>query len=260
MKRGIEMIKKHLYKRVVLVTGASGGIGRAAAMAFAKLGDFVAVHYNANVEVAHALVAEAQEQGYEMKAFQGDLTKSCEVNDLFSEIEKAFGPVEVLINASGYSEQCLCHEITDDSWQKTMAINLDASFYCARRAIPNMIDKRSGVILNISSIWGLVGGSMEVHYSTAKAALIGMTKAMAKELGPSGIRVNCLAPGWIDTPMNHCHDDEATDQFLDETPLGRLGTPEEIAKWIVFFVCRGGQLHDRPGRQSQWWCSCLIDK
>ncbi len=228
-------MEKIIYKeRVVLVTGASGGIGFETALFFAQNGDKVAFHYNQNVKMAEKATAMANEKGLNLRCYQGDLTKSEAVNLMFSAIEKDLGPVEILINGLGYSEQNLFQEISDEAWQKTMAVNLDASFYTARRATPHMLDARRGVILNLSSIWGMVGGAMEVHYSTAKAALIGMTKALAKELGPSGIRVNCLAPGWIETPMNDCHDEDAISEFLTDTPLGRLGSAQEIASWLYF--------------------------
>lgn len=224
--------------KTVLITGASGGIGSAAAIKFAREGHKVAIHYFSNQSKAEALERKILEEGYCAKAFVADLTSSHSVNLLFSEIETHFGAVEILINAAGYSDFALCHEITDESWQKTMAINLDASFYCCRRAIPNMLSKHEGVILNVSSIWGISGASMEVHYSTAKAAIIGMTKAMAKELGPSNICVNCLAPGWIETEMNVEHDEDAVTSFLAETPLGRVGSPEEIAEWMLFLCSK----------------------
>lgn len=223
-------------KKTVLITGASGGIGAAAAKKFAAEGLRVAVHYHANAAVALALESELKASGAVVAAYQADLSSSESVHLLFDAVERELGPVDILINAAGYSDLSLCHEISDASWRKTMGINLDASFYCCRRAIPHMIDVRQGVILNISSIWGMTGGSMEVHYSTAKAAIIGMTKAMAKELGPSNIRVNCLAPGWIATDMNSEHDDEALESFIGETPLGRIGTTDEIAAWI-WFLC-----------------------
>lgn len=230
------MEKKISRGRVILITGGSGGIGFDTALHFATKGDTVAFHYNKSGQMARKVMKLAEEMDLDIHCYQGDLTNSNEVNTMFSAIEKDLGPVEILINGHGYSEQALFQDITDEAWLKTMAINLDACFYTSRRAVPHMLDARRGVILNLSSIWGMVGGAMEVHYSTAKAALIGFTKALAKELGPSGIRVNCLAPGWIETSMNECHGDEAVSAFLMDTPLGRLGKTEEIASWI-YFLC-----------------------
>lgn len=230
-------MEKNISKgSVVLVTGASGGIGFDTALYFAMRGDRVAFHYNKGEQAAKDILKIAEESGLVIHCYQGDLTYSSEVDAMFSAIENDLGPVEILINGLGYSEQDLFQDISDEAWRKTMAVNVDACFYTSRRAIPHMIEAQKGVILNLSSIWGMVGGAMEVHYSTAKAALIGFTKALAKELGPSGIRVNCLAPGWIETPMNDCHDEEAVADFLMETPLGRLGKTSEMASWI-YFLC-----------------------
>lgn len=222
--------------QVVLITGATGGIGQAAAKKFATMGMTVALHYHQNQAVLMQLVDTLQTAGAHVAAFQADLTDSTAVNQMFDQIEATLGPVSVLINAAGYSEQDLFQDISDEAWRKTMAINLDASFYCARRAVPHMLSAQNGVLLNLSSIWGMTGGAMEVHYSTAKAAIIGMTKALAKELGPSRIRVNCLAPGWIGTDMNAVHDEVAEQAFINETPLGRIGHVEEVAEWI-WFLC-----------------------
>lgn len=230
-------MEKNLYnERVILITGASGGIGFETALYFANRGDKVAFHYNHNQKMAERAMKVANEKGLTLHCYQGDLTKSEAVNLMFDAIEKDLGPVEILINALGYSEQNLFQDITNEAWHKTMAVNVDASFYTARRATPQMLEAQKGVIVNLSSIWGIVGGAMEVHYSAAKGALIAMTKALAKELGPSGIRVNCLAPGWIETPMNESHDDEAVSEFLTDTPLGRLGSAKEIASWL-YFLC-----------------------
>lgn len=227
---------KQNTRKVVLITGASGGIGQAAAKKFAEMGLAVALHYHKNASAMQNLVQTLKDSGAEVMAFQADLTNSGAVNRLFDQIEASLGAVSILINGAGYSEQDLFQEITDEAWRNTMAVNLDASFYCARRAVPNMLAAQYGVILNISSIWGMTGGAMEVHYSTAKAAVIGMTKALAKELGPSRIRVNCLAPGWVNTEMNAIHDDESELAFINDTPLGRIGNVQEIAEWI-WFLC-----------------------
>lgn len=222
--------------RVVLVTGGSGGIGSAVVRRFAQNGDKVALHYHSQSEKAAAIENALNQEGYQVKAYQADLTKSADVDRLFSAIEQEMGRVEVLINCTGQSDQQFFQDINDESWRRTMAINLDACFYACRRASSPMIEAKSGVIVNFSSIWGMTGASMEVHYSTAKAAVQGLTKALAKELGPSGIRVNCLAPGWVETDMNALHDQAAVSGFLEETPLGRVGTPKEIGEWCWFLA------------------------
>lgn len=238
MDKDIDMFgsKAPERQRTVLVTGGSGGIGKAIVRHFAQMGDRVVLHYNTQSETALGIENALVSKGLSVKALKADLTKSEAVHQLFSEIESCYGPVEVLINAAGYSDQDLCQDITDDAWKKMMSINLDATFYTCRRAIPQMIEAHKGVILNISSIWGMTGASMEVHYSAAKAGVIGLTKALSKELGPSQIRVNCLAPGWIDTEMNADHDQETQEAFLMETPLGRMGSPKEMAEWS-WFLC-----------------------
>jgi 3-oxoacyl-[acyl-carrier protein] reductase len=151
---------------------------------------------------------------------------------MFSEI----GAVDVLVNNAGISQQKLFTDITDEDWRRMTGVNLDGVFYCSREASREMIRKKSGSIINISSMWGQVGASCEVHYSAAKAGVIGLTKALAKELGPSNIRVNCIAPGVIDTDMMSGFDNETKNSLIDETPLLRLGTPEDIAKAVVFLA------------------------
>ena len=149
--------------------------------------------------------------------------------------EKA-GGVDVLINNAGVSSQKLFTDITDDDWRKTIGVNLDGVFYCCREALPRMISQKSGVIVNISSMWGEVGASCEVHYSASKSGVIGLTRALAKEVAPSGIRVNCIAPGVIMTDMMNDYDDETIEELKSQTPLGRLGTPEDIASAALFLA------------------------
>lgn len=151
---------------------------------------------------------------------------------MFEEI----GSVDVLVNNAGISSQKLFTDITDDEWKKTIGVNLDAVFYCCKNALPHMIRQKSGAIINISSMWGEVGASCEVHYSASKAGVIGLTKALAKEVAPSGVRVNCIAPGVIMTDMMSDYDDKTINELKDETPLGRLGTPEDIAAAALFLA------------------------
>lgn len=145
-------------------------------------------------------------------------------------------PVDVLINNAGVSSQKLFTDITDDDWRKTIGVNLDGVFYCCREVLPQMISRKNGVIINISSMWGEVGASCEVHYSASKAGVIGLTKALAKEVAPSGIRVNCISPGVIMTDMMSGFDDNTIEELKSETPLQRLGTPEDIASAALFLA------------------------
>ena len=146
------------------------------------------------------------------------------------------GHIDILINNVGISEFSLFTDISDDMWHKMLDTNLSSAFYASRAVLPQMISRKDGCIINVSSMWGQVGASCEVHYSASKAGLIGLTKALAKEVAPSGIRVNCVAPGAIDTEMNACLSDEAIEEIKSETPLGRLGTPEEIANILLFLA------------------------
>ncbi len=217
----------------VLITGASCGIGAACAKAFAEKGYSLCLNYNIHKDSAQALAENlTNTYGIDAKAYKCDVSDSSQVKKMFSET----GAADVLINNAGISQQKLFTDITDEDWRRMTGVNLDGVFYCSKEASKEMIKKKSGSIINISSMWGQVGASCEVHYSAAKAGVIGLTKALAKELGPSNIRVNCIAPGVIDTDMMSGFDAETKNSLIDETPLFRLGTPEDIAKAVVFLA------------------------
>ncbi len=219
--------------KTVLITGASGGIGAATARLFAEKGCRVALHYHQSEEIARALERELGKNAFAVSA---DVSDSAQVKAMFQAVQKRFGGIDVLVNNAGIAEFSLFTEITDERWRRMFAVNADGCFYCCREVLPYMIAEKSGAIVNISSIWGITGGSCEVHYSAAKAAVIGLTKALAKEVGPSGITVNCIAPGMINTKMNRGLSDEDIAGLLDETPLQKLGTPLEIAKTALFLA------------------------
>lgn len=222
--------------KTAVITGASGGIGSAAALAFAQDGYNVALQYNKNRERAFAL-AEKTEKAFNVRALpvQADVSSSQAVGRMFDEIEKFFGRADVLVNNAGIAQQRLFTDIKDEEWKKMLGTNLDGVFYCSREVLKRfMIKTHSGVILNISSMWGQVGASCEVHYSAAKAGVIGLTKALAKEVGLSGIRVNCIAPGVVMTDMMKSFDEQTINELREETPLNTLGTPEDIAQAAVF--------------------------
>ena len=219
--------------KTVLITGASGGIGAAAARLFADKGYRVALHYHQSLSAAAALECEFGENAFAVKA---DISDSAQVKAMFAAVRERFGGVDILINNAGIAEFSLFTDITDEQWRRMFAVNIDGCFYCCREALPHMIAQKSGAIINVSSIWGITGGSCEVHYSASKAAVIGLTKALAKEVGPSGITVNCIAPGVIDTKMNRALSDEDIAGLLDETPLQKLGTPAEIARTALFLA------------------------
>ena len=218
--------------RCVLISGGDRGIGAAAARAFWQAGYRVAVLYHTHAEAAAALEKELPG----LLAVQCDVASraSCEV--AFHTVEQAVGHVDVLVSNAGIAQQKLFTDITPEEWQHMLDVNLSGAFHLCQLALPGMIRRKAGRILTVSSMWGQTGGSCEVHYSAAKAGLIGLTKALAKEEGPSGITVNCVAPGVIETDMMAAFTAEDKAALAEETPVGRLGTPEEVAKLLVFLA------------------------
>lgn len=223
-------------KGVALVTGASGGIGRAIAIALAREGYTIAVHCHRNEQKAVAVCDEILAFGGKAEVFVCDITDADAVDYMVNEICRTLGCVSVLVNNAGIAQQKLFTDLSVDEWQQMMSVHVDGAFYACRAVLPDMIRAHSGSIVNVSSMWGQTGGSCEVHYSTAKAALIGLTKALAKEVGPAGIRVNCVAPGVIRTDMLAELSRETLNDLEEETPLCRLGTPEDVAASVAFLV------------------------
>lgn len=220
----------------VLITGGSRGIGAACVKAFAKKGIQVAFSYLHNQQSALQLEDALCQEGYTVKAIPADVSSFEQVVQLAATARQHFGKIDILVNNAGISQQKLFTDITPQEWRQMMAVNLDGAFYCCQQVLPDMIAQKWGRIINISSMWGQVGGSCEVHYSAAKAGLIGLTKALAQEEGPSGITVNCIAPGVIQTDMMAGFSIETLSQLAEETPLCRLGQPEEIASLAVFLA------------------------
>ncbi len=221
--------------KVALVTGGAKGIGRAICRALANDGFKIAVNYNSSEKEALALKNELSVVT-DVEIFKCDVSDSVAVKEMFSQISQRLGNVSVLVNNAGVAEQALFTDITDEMWQRMININLSSAFYCSREALKNMINQKDGVIINIASMWGEVGASTEVHYSTAKAGLIGMTKALAKEVGLSGIRVNAVSPGVVLTDMMNTFSESDKEILKDETPLNSLGAPEDIAQAVSFLV------------------------
>ena len=224
-------------KHTILVTGSSRGIGRAAAERFAREGHRVALHCHERRAEADALCASLAAGGCSVMAVQGDVADEADVDRLFAQVRERFGPVDVLVNNAGIAppEQLLT-DCTAALWDRVFAVNVRGAFLCCRAALPDMIRKKRGSIVNVSSVWGVVGGSCETPYSASKAALIGLTRALAKEVGPSGVRVNCVAPGVIDTDMMAAFTAEDKAALAEETPVGRLGSADEVAQLLVFLA------------------------
>ncbi len=221
-------------KETVLITGASRGIGRATAELFAQNGHPVIINYNHSRESAMALACSINTSGGRAIAIQADVSDRAQVERMFDEIQMEFGGVDILVNNAAVARQNLFTDIQYFEWRETFATNVDGMFHCTQLALKNMLHNHSGCIVNISSMWGQVGASCEVLYSATKAAVIGMTKALAKELGPSGIRVNCVAPGVIDTDMNSALSAEDMEMLREETPLMRIGSPQDVANAIYY--------------------------
>lgn len=222
--------------KTALITGASRGIGRAIAKRFAAEGYAVILHYNSSRDRAMSLLEEIRAGGTAAMAVKADLTSAEETAALFDAVYSQFSAVDVLINNAGTAQQKLFTDITEADWDGIFDLCVKGAFRCAQAVLPGMLRRHSGKIINISSVWGITGASCEVHYSAAKAALIGFTKALAKEVGPSGIHVNCIAPGVIDTEMNAMLSNETLCALKEETPLGRLGTVEDIAQTVLFLA------------------------
>ena len=214
----------------VLVTGASRGIGYATARAFAERGDTVFATYKSTADTLPSLAKE--KLAGEVIPVYCDVSDEESVKALFSEI----GNVDILVNNAGIAQFALLSDISGSDWDRMLDTNLKSTFLCSKEASKGMIRRGSGRIINISSIWGIVGASCETHYSASKAGLIGFTRALAKELGPSGITVNCVSPGVIDTDMNAHLSDEDMKVLCDETPLGKIGKAEDVAQAVLFFA------------------------
>ena len=221
--------------KVAIITGSSNGIGRQIALEFAKDNYNIIINYNKSKTQAFNLAEQIKKLGRNCITVQADVSKLCEAQNLIDKSLNAFGKIDILVNNAGISLQKIFQDVSEDEWKNLFAVNLGSVFNCCSCVLKDMLLRKKGKIINISSIWGMVGASMEVHYSASKAAIIGLTKALAKELGPSGINVNCIAPGVIDTNMNS-FDNEIISELKNNTPLGRIGTTLDIAKTALFLA------------------------
>lgn len=225
-----------LPNKVILVTGGSRGIGANIVQELSKQGYTVIMNYNKSEEQANKIKNELGNNGIHIDIVKADISKRNEVKNLINFIIGKYEHIDVVINNAGISQIKLFTEITDEDWNKMLQTNLTSAFYVTQEAVPSMIQKKSGCIINISSVWGIVGASCEVHYSVAKAGLDGMTKALAKELGPSNIRVNSIAPGIINTEMNKELSEQELENIANEIPLEKIGYPHSITncvKWLI---------------------------
>lgn len=221
---------------VALVTGGSRGIGRAIVCHLARRGWRVAFTYCRSAEKARELVDELSARGADVAAFQADLCDFASADHCVAEVISRFGRIDALVNNAGVSSIGLLSDITPEEWQRVMAVDLTGAAACCRAVTADMLRRHNGRIVNITSVWGLHGASCETAYSAAKAGIIGLTRALAKELGPSGITVNAVAPGVIDTDMNRGFDEETLRSLEEETPLGRIGLPEDVAASVAFLL------------------------
>lgn len=221
-------------KKTVIITGASKGIGAAAAILFARKGWNVVINYNESYESASLLCRSLSSNGFSAMIHKANVANKLEVDLMVKEAVYKFGSVDVLINNAGVSYQGLITDTDEIDYDKIIDINLKGVFNCCKAVTPVMVNQKSGKIINISSMWGQVGASCEVAYSAAKAGVIGLTKALAKELAPSGITVNAIAPGLIETNMNSNISVEDLNSFVESIPLGRMGSADEIAEAAFF--------------------------
>ena len=220
--------------KTVLITGASRGIGAATAKLFAANGYTVAVNYQRSKQCAEQVVNEIIASGGDAFAVCADVSNEDAVKQMMCFVRQRVGHIDVLIHNAGVAKQALLTDTTADEWRQMLGVHVDGAFYCCKEVIPLMLQTEGGKILIVSSMWGVTGASCEVAYSTAKAALIGFSKALAKELGPSNITVNCVAPGVINTDMCKNLDDQTMQELKEETPLQRIGTPEDVANTLLF--------------------------
>ncbi|HBG15811.1 MAG TPA: 3-oxoacyl-ACP reductase [Firmicutes bacterium] len=222
--------------KTVIITGASRGIGRSIAELFAANDYNVLINYHRSTEAALELYHSLLEKGFSIALFKANVSHRPEVEDMVAYCLQQFGKIDVLINNAGIAQSRLFIDLSAQDWEEMINTNLSGVFHCTQSVLRSMLPRKKGKIINISSIWGQVGASCEVHYSAAKAGVIGLTKALAKELGPSNIQVNCIAPGIIDTDMLSPYNERERADLVEQTPLGRLGTPYEIAAYALFLA------------------------
>lgn len=222
--------------QTVLVTGASRGIGRAVAELFATRGYNVLINYCKSYNDANKFFQQLSEKGLSVDIYKADVSNRCQAFEMIHYCVKRFGTIDILVNNAGVAYYNLLQDITEEEWRTIIDVNLGGCFFCCQAAAKHMIQQKKGKIINISSVWGITGASCEVHYSAAKAGIIGLTKALAKELGPSNINVNCVAPGVIKTDMLNNFTEEELESLRMETPLMRLGDVMDVAECVYYLA------------------------
>jgi len=226
----------NIANKIVIVTGGSRGIGAEIVKKLAEEKYKIVLNYNKSENNAKQIQQDLIEKGIQIEIFKADVSKREEVKKLIDFTISKFGKIDVLINNAGISQEKMFTDIEDNAWNEIINVNLNSVFYCTQEAVKSMINKKDGCIINISSIWGITGASCEVAYSTTKAAINGFTKALAKELGLSNIRVNAIAPGIIDTDMNKNIDTNYIKLIKEEIPLNKIGKPLDIAKCVKWLI------------------------
>ena len=223
-------------KKVALITGSSRGIGRAEAIKLAHDGYAVCINCVEREDKAQEAVEQLVSGGCEAMWYKADVSDSTAVKQMVAAIEEKLGAVTLLVNNAGIAKQCLFQDMSEDYWRHIFDVNLNGAFNTIHAVLPNMLHEHSGCIINTSSIWGQHGASCEVAYSATKHAIIGLTRSLAQELAPTNIRVNCVAPGVIDTDMVQVLGEETLAALAGDTPVGRLGRPEDIAALVSFLA------------------------
>lgn len=225
-----------MEKKIIIITGASRGIGREITKTLAREGYTIIANYNKSEREAQKLKKELQEENKEIDIYKANIANEEETQEMIKYVIKKYKKIDVLINNAGIDKIQLVTEVTKKDWDEIINTNLYGTFYISQQAAKNMIQNKQGKIINISSIWGQIGASMEVVYSISKAGVDGLTKALAKELGPSGIQVNSIAPGFIKTEMNSNFNEQEINEIKDEIPLQKLGECTDIAKCVKWLI------------------------
>ncbi len=229
----------------IIITGGSRGIGKCLVENLARDGHNILLNYNKSEKQAKKIQEDLKAEGIIIEIFKADVSKKIEVKALVEFALKKWENIDVLVNNAGIAKLQMFQDITEDDWNEIINTNLKSAFYTTQEVLPNMLHRKEGIIINISSIWGLVGASCETVYSISKAGLDAMTKSLAKELGPSNIRINSIAPGVIDTEMNSKLDEHIKNEIKAETPLGKIGKPIDIykcVKWLIEDEFTTGQI------------------